>query len=73
MNLMIVIVYDNFMCGSRGWGGRWGWGSVEKCDCQGYFFLKNFTFYYVNLISLNFPGGPDPLDPHMTQHTNKSA
>lgn len=60
MNLMIVIVYDNFMCGSRGWGGRWGWGSEEKCDCQGYF-------------SLNFPGGPDPLDPHMTQHTNKSA
>lgn len=37
------------------------------------FFKRNFTFYYVNLISLNFPGGPDPLDPHMTQHTNKSA
>lgn len=54
--------------------GDGGWILRKKCDCQGYFFfLRNFTFYYVNLISLNFPGGPDPLDPHMTQHTNKSA
>lgn len=55
--------------------GDGGWILRKKCDCQGYFFFffRNFTFYYVNLISLNFPGGPDPLDPHMTQHTNKSA
>lgn len=70
---MIVIVYDNFMCGSRGWGGRWGWGSEEKCDCQGYFFLKKFYFLLYQFNKFKFSRGPDPLDPHMTQHTNKSA
>lgn len=46
---MIVIVYDNFMCGSRGWGGRWGWGSEEKCDCQGYFFFKEILLFTMSI------------------------
>lgn len=46
-----------------------GGGVLRKNVIARAIFFKEILLFTMSI----FPGGPDPLDPHMTQHTNKSA